>query len=200
MKIPIEPVHRSCYPWAMRKNASIVLAGLSCLFLPLLAGCGSGKFRRADVLNQAHFWQRANVTEAAWMEGPKAQQLLHRDITRCVSDLQEEERLEGVRRVTPAETLITGNIPVPGTPADDLAAADTPDRNGYLRAEDNDYHDFEACMVAKGWERLENVPYDVAARSRDTYTETILKQKRRTRSGERRATPRNDGPWDGLNR
>ena len=47
--------------------------------------------------DNAQFWQRQNVTETAYMEGPKVQQALHRDIARCVVEI----RWRVVRKRTP---------------------------------------------------------------------------------------------------
>lgn len=151
-------------------------------------------------LQKGYYWQRASVTEAAYMEGPKSQQMLNRDISRCVVEIRELERLGAIRVATPGDTARNGQAPDPGTPAGSLAQWDTPERDGYLRAEHLDYHDFETCMIAKGWERVEHVPYDVAERARETYVETIMDQEYRTRVGERKhPTVKSEGDFKNLN-
>jgi len=150
-----------------------------------LAGCtGSYKERRALETN-AHFWQRASVSDATYMEGAKAQQMLHRDIARCVTELREYQRLGTLRTVIPAETMINGSVPDPETPEGSLQQWETPERDGALRTEFLDYADFETCMQDKGWERLEHIPYNVAQRARETYVETIMHEQYRTNVGDR---------------
>lgn len=167
-----------------------------------LAGC-EDFVRKSELETNARFWQRKNVTEAAYMEGPKVQQMLHRDIARCVTELRELQRLGLLRTVTPAETMINGQVPDPGSPEGALAQWETPKRDGALRAEFSEYSDFETCMQAKGWERMEHVPYDVALRSREVYSATILREQYRTRTGESASSASSDetqdDDWDHLN-
>lgn len=165
-----------------------------------LTACDTSYAERRALEDNARFWQRASVSEATYMEGPKAQQMLHRDIARCVTELKELERLGTIRTVTPAETMINGKVPDPHSPEGSMAQWETPKRDGMLRAEFSDYSDFETCMQAKGWERVEHVPYDVAERSRETYVETIMHEQYRTKIGERQPeSSESDGDWDHLN-
>jgi hypothetical protein len=158
-----------------RKSVSIVLSATALL---TLCACGF-----EPVMEDAKYWQRSNVSEATYMEGPKAQQMLQRDIARCVTDLRERELLYALRNSTPGDvTYEDGRVPDPSTPPGQLEQWETPARNGALYAEHSDYHDFESCMVAKGWERVEYLPYDVAKKSRETYTESILRQQYRSKS------------------
>lgn len=163
------------------RSLSLVLTGALLLGLTACANDSVERKLRED----AQFWQRANVTEATYMEGPKAQQMLNRDISRCVVEIRELERLGALRNVTPGDTVSYGEPPDPDTPAGALAQWETPEREGYLRAEHLDYHDFETCMAYKGWQRLEHVPYDVAHRARENYIETIIGERHRTKTGER---------------
>jgi hypothetical protein len=150
-----------------RKQAKIFLCGAA---LALLAGCAP------DLrLNDAQYWERANTTDSTYMEGPKAQQMLDRDVARCIVELRELNNLGEIRAVTPGDN--NPNPPDPSTPGGNMAQWDTPERNGYLRAEHSDYHDFETCMQTKGWEREEHLPYDVSQTARANYLATILHQK-----------------------
>ncbi len=166
-----------------------------------LTACASSEPTEKDLKRHGHYWQRAHVTEAAYMHGPKAQQMLNRDISRCVVELRELERLHAIRHVTPGETTAQGEAPDPDTPAGSLTEWDTPERDGMLRAEHLDYHDFEGCMVAKGWERMEHLPYDVAERARATYIETTTGQKPHFAGsdGQRFKMAEEEGDWEELN-
>lgn len=118
---------------------------------------------RIDALGQ--YWQRVSTSSSIFLRGPKAQQMLHRDIARCVVELRELERLGVVKDAIPtyADGLVLSEDEMK------LAGWDTPARDEQLFAEHSDYHDFEGCMLAKGWERIKYVPYDVAYQSREDY-------------------------------
>lgn len=136
----------------------------SAISILILAGC-SAKEARIDV-TKGQYWQRATVSEAAYMQGPKAQQMLNEDIASCVSELKELERLGQLRDAIPTNEF-TGQV----LSADEQALQtwDEPERVRYLLAEHGNYHDFETCMVSKGWERVKYVPFDVAHRARKNY-------------------------------
>lgn len=124
---------------------------------------------RIDALGQ--YWQRVSTSSSIYLRGPKAQQMLHRDIARCVVELRELERLGVVKNAIPAyaDGLVFSEDEMR------LAGWDTPNRDEQLFAEHSDYHDFEGCMLAKGWERIKYVPYDVAYRSREDYLAAHVK-------------------------
>ena len=139
-----------------------------------LAACTSYRQTDMKVLkDQGEYWQRADVTEATYMEGPKVQQLLHRDISRCVAEIREEVRLGQIKRPVDKNTAFDRDVVDKSVDRQKMDRWDTPDHNGYLLAEHNDYDDFETCMQAKGWERLEHVPYSVAQKSRENYIEAV---------------------------
>lgn len=167
---------------------------IGCAVVGLLSACSSDTVSLADLKNKAHFWQRSDATSAIWQRGPKAQQLLNKDIAQCVVEIRELERLGTIKRAIPNDTNPRGDVYEPGTPRGKMAIWDTPERDGYMRSEHSDYHDFETCMMAKGWERVENVPYNVAETGREVYVETILRQKYRTKVGERDRFEDNDRP------
>ena len=166
----------------------------------LMAACTSDFSDEHKILHDSHYWQYRDISDAAYQRGPKAQQMLSRDISRCVTEIRELERLGAIRYVTPADTMSTGEVPDPDTPAGSLAEWESPTRDGYLRAEHLDYHDFETCMMHKGWERVAHVPYDVAEESREVYIESILGQKHKYRSNKPSgfAVEKNDD-YDNLN-
>jgi len=140
-------------------------------------------------MSNAHYWQRAETSSSVWQRGPKAQQTLHRDISRCTAEIRELQRLGAIRAQMPADPKNPGP----------LGKWETPERDGYLYAEHSDYHDFETCMQFAGWERVEYLPYDVATQARETYIDTINTERRRSRSGERSMTVVEKGPYDNLN-
>ena len=165
----------------IRSRSSAVILG--CALVLSLTACESRRVSELDLKTRPHYWQRADATSAIYQRGPKAQQMLNRDISRCVVEIRELERLGAVRRATPADTMKTGQVPDPDSPAGELAQWETPERDGMLRAEHLDYHDFETCMMDKGWELVDHVPYDVAEAAREVYIETILGQQYRTKTG-----------------
>ncbi len=99
------------------KRLTLVLMGTA---LVGLTACSSGTIM--DTLKyDGDYWQRTNATEAVYQEGPKAQQMLHRDISRCVTELREEDRLTSLRNTIPADNDTSGNPPDPATAQGDLA-------------------------------------------------------------------------------
>lgn len=125
-----------------------------------LTACGTGKS-----MDGSQYWQRVSPSEAVYTQGPKAQQMLNRDIGSCVVELRELESLGTLRGAIPTDT--TGRVLDPDEKR--LQAWDTPEHEGALLAEHTDYHDFEGCMKAKGWERIKYVPFDVAENARKNY-------------------------------
>lgn len=150
-----------------------------------LAACVAQPVDRVKAKTAPHFWQRIETTDAIYQRGPKAQQMLNRDISRCVTDIRELERLGAIRHATPANTAADGTVPDPNTPSGTMAQWDSPERDGYLRAEHLEYHDFESCMMTKGWERIEHVPYDVAEEGREVYIEALTGEQYQTKTHAR---------------
>lgn len=176
------------------KFFSLLLTGAT---LATLAACSSTP-TQTQLMNEAHYWQRSSTSEAIYTRGPKAQQLLNRDIARCVTELRELDRLGFIRTHTPGDTTKAG-VPDPSTPEGALAQWETPTRDGYLYAEHSNYHDFETCMMAKGWERIEHVPYDVAKEARTDYIAAINQQGHRSKTGQHEPVGSPEGDWDTLN-
>ncbi|MEZ5918939.1 MAG: hypothetical protein R3D66_03165 [Alphaproteobacteria bacterium] len=139
-----------------------------------LGACAVGPQKK---LEDAQYWQRVSVSESAYLQGPKAQQILNRDISRCVTELRELERLGALKEAIPAD--MNGRVLDPDAQA--LHREDTPEREGDLLMEDYEYHDFETCMLTAGWERVTYLPYSVAERAREDYLDAHIDYKYRNR-------------------
>lgn len=143
---------------------SFAILGVS---LAVLTAC-SPQTKLPD-MERADYWQRANASSALHLQGPKAQQQLHIDMAACTNEIREIRRLERVRAAVPADSVGGGT----------LEAWDTPERDGYLRAEHHQYHDFETCMQYKGWQRAAWLPHDEANKANRDY----VRQQRNKAAG-----------------
>jgi hypothetical protein len=157
----------------------------------VLNGCES------TVIREFEFWQRVSASEAAYIQGPKAQQMLDRDIARCVVELRELERLGALRNTIPTD--FAGRVLNPDETR--MRDWDTPEREGDLLAEHGDYHDFEGCMLDKGWERVLSVPYNTADKARTNYLISHKEYKHYSRYQERknRIPDQSDGAYGAMN-
>ncbi|MES2729859.1 MAG: hypothetical protein V4621_07165 [Pseudomonadota bacterium] len=172
----------------MNRAVMLTLAGAA-----LLVGCAPVTPLEQKIAMNGQYWQRIDTTDLIYQRGPKAQQMLMRDIARCTSELNELERQGYLRGAIPREPART-NSPDPDhngggapTPTEDsMNDWETPQRDGYLLTEPQEYHDFEGCMYAKGWDRTKHVPYETAVIARENYLTTMENQRARTHSGERR--------------
>ncbi|MFP4387293.1 MAG: hypothetical protein ACLFP8_04545 [Alphaproteobacteria bacterium] len=121
-----------------------------------------------DIKHKGQYWQRVHSSSALYLRGPKAQQMLNRDIARCVVELRELERLGAIRDAIPEY--------IDGVVLDDaearLAGWDTPERDKELFAEHSDYIDFEGCMITKGWERVKFLPFEELQEAHENYLRT----------------------------
>ena len=152
---------------------------------------------------KGQYWQRVHSSSALYLRGPKAQQMLNRHIAQCVTELRELERLGAVRNAIPhyAEGYVLSKDEA------EIAGYDTPERDKELFAEHSDYIDFEGCMMAKGWERIKYVPYDVAAEASDNYKMTHTQYREQTRENKytkynrsnKRGSAKPRGDYDHLN-
>lgn len=142
----------------MKTNRIILFFGISAL--AVTAGCES-----KPKVDNAQYWQRANATEVTYINGPKAQQLLNRDIARCVTELRELERLGQVKDAIP--TFASGRLLNPDEL--EMRKVDTPERDGYLYGEHKNYEDFEGCMEYAGWERTRTISYEATKRSEHNF-------------------------------
>lgn len=141
-------------------------------FILISSVCALTACSAHPTLEDAQYWQRKSATSSLYLQGPKAQQTLHQDIASCVNTINELQRVAPMRRAIPADA-INNRVPDSSSPEGRLAAWDTPQRDGYLLAEHSDYHGFETCMDAKGWERVEYLPYAAADRAREEYLENM---------------------------
>ncbi len=106
-----------------------------------LAACSA-----APNIQKSQHWQRASTSEAVYQQGPKAEQILKRDIGRCVVELQEMEDLGAVE--DPIKTDASGRVLGP----DQVKEKDW---NGKQELNKRKYdEDFLSCMETKGWERV----------------------------------------------
>ena len=133
------------------------------------------------VIREGQYWQRVSASEAAFIQGPKAQQMLNRDIANCVVELRELERLGSLRNAIPTD--VNGRVLNPDEK--EMQRWDTPERDGQLLAEHGNYHDFEGCMLSHGWERVLYVPYDIAEKARGDYLRAHKDYEYESRFGER---------------
>lgn len=116
------------------------------VFALALTACAT----QADLDKTQNYWQRTDTDSALYMRGPKAQHMLHQDISSCVAELKELQRLGSIRKAIP-----TGGTQVPSYDPNNsmINAYNTPNRDGPLYAEYYDYVDFEGCMMEQGWQR-----------------------------------------------
>lgn len=150
-----------------------------------------------EVTKDGQFWQRVSTSSAIYMRGPKAQQMLNRDIARCVTELRELERLGQLKRAIPVDK--NQRVLDPDQLA--LEGYETPERNGYLLMEQSEYNDFETCMLDKGWERVEHVPYDISEEARENYIRAHVEYEYQTRRRPAQPPVQNqkEGPYQDLN-
>lgn len=152
------------------------------LFIPVIAltllvtACEAPPVNRYSLEHASDYWQRSSASSAIYLQGPKAQQTLHKDIAECTVEIRELTRIGALRHAIPASSPANNN-----TAAGNLADWDTPEHNGALRSEHLPYHDFESCMTYRGWERIKYVPYDVQKRAHNVYRETVLGDQMRTK-------------------
>ncbi|MEM6780393.1 MAG: hypothetical protein AAF569_00860 [Pseudomonadota bacterium] len=164
------------------KKPFILSLSLATLALSATA-CTGPTFR------DAQYWQRMDSTSALYLQGPKAQQGLHQDISRCSAELNELKRLGSLKKAIPADP----------DDKNGMVSWDTPNRDGYRYAEHLDYTDFETCMRTKGWERVEHLPYDIADEARDNWVDTIRGDRKRLEPKETNIEARERDPYDTLN-
>ena len=143
----------------MKPNRIILFFGISAL--AVTAGCSSTK----PQVDNGQYWQRTNASETTYINGPKAVQLLNRDIARCVTELRELERLGQIKNAIPTNSK--GRVLNPDEA--ELKRVDALEREGYLFAEHKNYQDFEGCMDHAGWERTTTVSYEAVKRAEKNF-------------------------------
>ncbi len=179
----------------VKRSLSVTLCTLGLLGL---VACTHQVYSPEQLIKDAQYWQRTSTTSALYMQGPKAHQTLNRDIARCVTEIKELQRLGYVRQNVPAD--VVGGQVDPASPQGELAEWESPTREGYLYAEHTEYHDFETCMMNKGWERIKTVPYDVARESRLSFLESLgITDIKSPEEQEKAPAPKKDDDWTSLN-
>lgn len=158
---------------------NIILLSFMALTVVSLAGCFGLRSNKQILIEDGQYWQRSNSSSALYMRGPKAQQILARDISRCVVEVRELTHLHAIKEVSPSDHAVYNSTNDPDTPAGKLAHWESKQRDGYLRAENMPFQDFETCMIHKGWERVEYLPGYLADEARGDYIESIYGQQRR---------------------
>jgi hypothetical protein len=184
------------------RPARLVTLALTGLFSLSLVACGGMHSNTIGGLKQklardGDFWQRVDTTSAMWTQGPKAQQMLNRDISRCVTDLSELVRLGQIKAVIPANSRDVANAE--NEAHANLMGFETPDRDGALLSEAQQYTDFESCMHVKGWERVMNVGGTTADRAATAYigNHVGLKKWLSTTTTNGALKPSSKGPYSG---
>lgn len=141
-------------------SSTTVFLAATGLFLSACATPPGGGFDNAD------YWERASIEEAAFVDSAVLQKTLHKDIATCVRAVRDIERLAPMREAFPPEYS-------PGADGDiDKARLErwqTPEREGMLRTEAYPYVDFETCMRHHGWQRTRAMPKEMARESRAQY-------------------------------
>ena len=153
----------------------------SCFASITLTACGGFTGFGKPSLEKAEYWQRQSASSAIYLQGPKAQQMLHQDIANCTVEIRELQNLGEIRRAMPANYNSGNTLGERTASQQHLDQWDTPERDGYLLNEHLDYHDFETCMYAKGWERSEYLPYTDADKARKDYLKRL--ENRRGNNG-----------------
>lgn len=168
----------------------LILSGIALSTLAISA-CSTSGSKKVD-FDDAKYWQRSSASSSLYLRGPKAQQMLHQDISQCTSDIKELNRIGEIRSAIPT-TYNSGNELEGRTASQaELDHWDTPERDGYLYGEHLDYHDFETCMTFKGWERAEFLPYDDASLARQAYKDQYGKKKKTNMSNREYVTSINE--------
>jgi hypothetical protein len=184
------------------KKSILSLTYLSTL---ALSACGGYGLYKNPKMEKAEYWQRQNASSAIYMQGPKAQQLLHKNIANCTVEIRELQNLGEIRRAIPANYNNGNSLNGERTASQKtLDGWDTPERDGYLRSEHLDYTDFESCMYAKGWERAEYLPYTDADKARTDYKKRygrVFNSRKHDRENVTSLNTRsqNPAPYENLN-
>ncbi len=177
---------------------------LGALAVTMTVSACSG-FSSKPKLEDARFWQRSSASSALYMRGPKAQQMLHKNLSGCKNNIGELQNLGAIREAMPTN-YNSGNTGEPRTAAEqELDKWDTPQRDGYRYAEHLDYHDFETCMIHKGWERVGVLPYTDSDRARAEYLDNMGYGDKNRLGGDREnvtslnPSQQNPAPYENVN-
>jgi hypothetical protein len=121
-----------------------------------------------------HYWQKIDPTSAIYLTGPKAQQMLEQDISKCVHEIIELDKLAAVREGGGKASFFKKNISqkAHAEALSNLPAYDIPEYIRDLRVEHKDFHDFDGCMRHNGWERVKYVDPKQELRAKSVYNST----------------------------
>lgn len=132
----------------------------------LLAGCATPE-------RELHYWQKIDPSDALYLTGPKAQQMLEEDIAECVHEIIELKHIEIIREGTPASIFYNPyddwNQPKVTAAMNQLPRWETPERIRELRVNHSEYHDFDGCMRSSGWRRVKYVYPDQEEKAKRIY-------------------------------
>ena len=137
--------------------------GAVCL---LAAGCTMPPSPTAEA-----YWQRVESHSQLYLTGPKAQQTLEIDISRCVTEINELVEVGALRETMPPSRNFAYHDAL--NKSGHLDYWDEPTRLGARKVDHSDYHDFETCMRSRGWERVQYMRYASAAKAGKTYNDTM---------------------------
>lgn len=129
----------------MKMSFPSLTLSLAATVLLLATGCAS-----KQPFPDKQYWQRSNTSQSVMMRGEKAQQLLHKDMAECATELRELERLHEVEDAVPI--MPNGRL----EQQDPLALEGS---GAALIGNNQDYNNFDGCMYAKGWERTLYLPF-----------------------------------------
>jgi len=98
-----------------------------------------------------NYWKRTDPDSALYLTGPAATQRLDQDVASCTHAVDDMNKLDAMRETMPPDTAgSSGKMGV-------LTYYDSPTRVGEEKVSQTDFHDFEGCMRAEGWERQDYV-------------------------------------------
>lgn len=149
-----------------------------------------------EIEKEGQYWQRVSMPSALYTTGPKAQQMLNRDIARCVVELRELERLGAVTEPIPAyakEQIVLADDEA------ELLGFETPERDKELYREHSDYIDFEGCMISRGWQRVKYLPFTTAEKAKQNYLKTHSEYREEARRMGLNVLPQEKGDYANLN-
>jgi hypothetical protein len=141
--------------------------GFACVMASLaVIACSTNK--------EYHYWQKTDPTTAIYLTGPKAQQMLEQDISKCVHEIIELDKLASVREGGGQASFFKKNISqkAHAESLSNLPAYDIPEYIRDLRVEHKDFHDFDGCMRHSGWERVKYVDPKAELRAKSVYNST----------------------------
>jgi hypothetical protein len=147
-----------------------------------------------------HYWQKTDPTTAIYLTGPKAQQMLEQDISHCVYEIIELDKLQTVRENGGTAPTFANDFSqkAQAEALSKLPSYDVPEYIRDLRVDHKDYHDFDGCMRHFGWERVKYVDPQAEFRAKTIYNSTGEYSVRETTRKPMAAA--DDGPSNAMQR